>query len=131
LQERSIGVSRLSLPDRSAATWPNCWGSAKTSEKEQLMTSERTTTETIQDTGGVILDRVKDLVQEGNVRRIIIKHEGKSIAEFPVTAAVVGVVLAPMLAAIGALTAVLTHCTIEVHRVEQAAPPPTSGSTTA
>ncbi len=92
------------------------------------MTTARTTTETIQDTGGRILDRVKELVQEGNVRRIIIKHEGESIAEFPVTAAVVGVALAPMLAAIGALTAVLTHCTIEVQRVERASGPPASDS---
>ncbi len=94
------------------------------------MTTERTTTETIQDTGGRILDRVKDVVQEGNVRRIIVKHEGETIAEFPVTAAVIGVVLAPMLAAIGALTAVLTHCTIEVQRVDQDARPPASGGTT-
>ncbi len=94
------------------------------------MTTERTTTETIKDTGGRILDRVKDLVQEGNVRRIIVKHEDETIAEFPVTAAVVGVVLAPMLAAIGALTAVLTHCTIEVQRVDQGAAPPGPRGTT-
>jgi Domain of unknown function (DUF4342) len=91
---------------------------------------DRTTSETIQDTGGRILDKVKDVVQEGNVRRIIVKHDGKSIAEFPVTAAVVGVILAPMLAAIGALTAVLTSCTIEVQRGErEAEPAATDGST--
>jgi hypothetical protein len=92
------------------------------------MTAERTTSEIIQDTGGRIMDRVKDLVQEGNVRRIIIKHEGQSIAEFPVTAAVVGVVLAPMLAAIGALTAVLAHCTIEVQRAAEAEPTASNGT---
>ena len=85
------------------------------------MTTGRTTTETIQDTGGRIFDKVKEVVAEGDVRRIIVKHEGQTIAEFPVTAAVVGVVLAPMLAAIGALTAVVAHCMIEVQRADREA----------
>ena len=60
---------------------------------------------------------MKKLVHEGNVRRIIIKQEGRTVAEFPLTVGVVGAVFAPVLAAAGALAAVLTECTIEVERV--------------
>jgi uncharacterized protein DUF4342 len=63
-----------------------------------------------------LVDAVKKLVHEGNVRRIVIKQEGKTIAEFPMSVGVVGAVFAPMLAAVGALAAVLTECTIEVER---------------
>lgn len=61
-------------------------------------------------------DKVKALVHEGNVRRIYVKRDDDVIAEFPLTAAVVGVVLAPLLAAIGAIAALVTNCTIEVER---------------
>ncbi len=54
-----------------------------------------------------------------NVRRVVIKHQGRSVAEFPVTVGVVGAVLAPVVAAIGGIVAVLKDCTIEVER-EQA-----------
>ena len=67
--------------------------------------------------GAQLLDAVKKIVHEGNVRRIIIKQEGRAIVEFPMTVGVVGVVFAPVLAAVGALAAVLTECTIEVERV--------------
>ena len=63
-----------------------------------------------------LVDRVKDLIHEGNVRRIIIRHEGHTILELPLTVSVVGAVLAPMLAAVGALTALLAECTIDVER---------------
>lgn len=76
------------------------------------------TSESIRATGGQVIDRVKQLVHEGNVRRIVVKHDERIVAEFPVTAAVVGVAFAPVLAAIGALTAVLTECTIEVERTD-------------
>ena len=61
-------------------------------------------------------DKVKELIHEGNVRRLTIKREDEVIAEFPLTAAVVGAVLAPVLAAIGAIAALVTNCTIEVER---------------
>ena len=67
-----------------------------------------------------LVDAVKKLVHEGNVRRIVIKQDGRTVAEFPLSIGVVGAVFAPMLAAVGALAAVLTECTIEV---ERAAPP--------
>jgi hypothetical protein len=63
-----------------------------------------------------LVDAVKKLLHEGNVRRIVIKQEGRTVAEFPLTAGVVGAVIAPVLAAVGALAAVLTDCTVEVER---------------
>ncbi|HXT68758.1 MAG TPA: DUF4342 domain-containing protein [Vicinamibacterales bacterium] len=58
--------------------------------------------------------RLRQLIQEGNLRRIIVQHKGQTVAEFPVTAGVVGVVIAPVLAAVGALVALLKDCTIHV-----------------
>jgi hypothetical protein len=63
-------------------------------------------------------DRLTKLVHEGNVRRVIVKREAETIAEFPLTAGVVGAVLAPPLAAIGAIVALVANCTIEVERVD-------------
>ncbi len=63
-----------------------------------------------------LVDAVRNLLHEGNVRRIVIKQAGRSVAEFPLTVGVVGAVVAPVLAAVGALAAVLTDCTIEVER---------------
>jgi hypothetical protein len=62
------------------------------------------------------ISKLKALIHEGNVRRVVIEHEGRSVAEFPLTAGVVGAVLAPPLAAIGALVALLQDCTIRVER---------------
>ncbi len=65
--------------------------------------------------GDKVLAKVKELIREGNVRRIIIKNEdGNTLIEFPVTIGVVGALLAPPLAAVGALAALLTKCTIVV-----------------
>ena len=73
-----------------------------------------------------LVDSVKKLVHEGNVRRIVIKqHDGRTVAEFPLAVGVVGAVLAPVLAAVGAIAAVLTECTIEV---ERSAPPASPAS---
>ena len=78
---------------------------------------ERTWWETIKVEGSELLDKVKQLIHEGNVRRVVIKQETRTVAEFPLTVGVVGTVLAPVLAAIGALAALLTDCSIEVERV--------------
>jgi uncharacterized protein DUF4342 len=78
---------------------------------------ERTYTESFKVAADQLLDAVRKLIHEGNVRRIVIKQDGRSVAEFPLTVGVVGVVFAPVLAAVGALAAVLTECTIEVERV--------------
>ncbi|MEK7611541.1 MAG: DUF4342 domain-containing protein [Patescibacteria group bacterium] len=67
--------------------------------------------------GEDLLKKFKELVNEGNVRSIAIKNpEGKVLVRFPLTLGVVGAVLAPMLAAVGAIAALLTECTISVER---------------
>jgi Flp pilus assembly pilin Flp len=63
-----------------------------------------------------MVEAVKELIRKGNVRRIVIEHQGRTVAEFPLTAGLVGVVLAPVVAAIGALVALLKDCTIHVER---------------
>ena len=75
-----------------------------------------TFTESFKVAAGQLVDAVKTLLHEGNVRRIVIKQDGRTIAEFPLTVGVVGAVVAPVLAAVGAIAAVLTECTIEVER---------------
>jgi hypothetical protein len=66
-----------------------------------------------------LLKKVKELIEEGNVRKIIIKDKsGKEIMIFPLTVGVVGAVLAPVLAAVGALAALIGECTITVEREE-------------
>jgi hypothetical protein len=77
-----------------------------------------TYTESFKVAGQQLVDAVKKLVHEGNVRRVIIKHDGHTIAEFPLTLGVLGAVLAPMLAAIAAIAAAVKECTIEVERAE-------------
>src|SRR5690349_24973130 len=71
---------------------------------------------------GNVLGRIKALIHEGNVRRVVVSQNDRVVAEFPLTAGVVGAVLAPVLAAIGALVALLQDCTIEVERTEAARP---------
>lgn len=67
--------------------------------------------------GEELLAKIKELIRQGNIRRIIIKDkEGKQLIEFPVTVGVVGLVIAPIAAAIGALAALVTECTIVVIR---------------
>jgi hypothetical protein len=82
--------------------------------------SERTFWPTIETTGEQLLSTIKQLIEAGNVRRIRVRQKDKVIAEFPLTVGVLGTMIAPIAAAIGALTAVLTECTIDVERVEQA-----------
>lgn len=69
--------------------------------------------------GEAAVDKVKVLIHEGNVRRIVVQHEGRTVAEFPLTAGIVGAVLAPVVAAIGALVALLKDCTIQIERDDQ------------
>jgi repressor of nif and glnA expression len=67
--------------------------------------------------GSDILKKVEEVIKEGNARRIIIKNEkDETIIEFPVTVGVVGVVLAPVLAAVGAVAALVTNATIIVEK---------------
>ena len=67
--------------------------------------------------GENLLKKVKELVQEGNVRKITIKDKnGKELMSFPLTIGVVGTVFAPVLAAVGAVAALIGECTIMVER---------------
>jgi Domain of unknown function (DUF4342) len=81
---------------------------------------EKTWREKIEGTTDQVLAQIRKLIDEGNIRRVVVKHQGKTVAEFPLTVGVVGTVIAPVAAAIGALTAVLAECSIEV---EKTAPP--------
>ena len=66
--------------------------------------------------GENVVDKIKSLIHEGNVRRVVVQHQGRTIAEFPLTAGIVGTVLAPVLAAVGAMVALLKDCTIHIER---------------
>lgn len=68
--------------------------------------------------GSELLARFKELVHEGNIRRIVIKQDERVIAEFPLTLGVVGALLLPTLAAVGAIAALVAECTIVVERTE-------------
>lgn len=79
--------------------------------------SKNSKTETFEIKGEDLVKKVKELVHEGNVRRIIIKDKkGKDLIEFPLTLGVVGAVIAPVLAAVGAVAALVAECTITVER---------------
>jgi hypothetical protein len=100
--------------------------------------SERTFWESVKVEGGQVIDRLKQVIREGNARRIVVKQGERTVAEFPLTVGVVGAVYAPVLAAVGAIVALTTDCSIEIERaakpepatadepVETAGPPPAS-----
>lgn len=85
---------------------------------------QRPAYEELQVAGEQLLAKVKELIHEGNVRRIIIRQDDHTIVEVPLTVGVVGVLAAPQLAAIGALCALVTHCSIQIVRSER----PTDGT---
>ena len=87
--------------------------------------------ETFKAEGENVVDKVKQIVHEGNVRRVVVKHDGRKVAEFPLTAGVVGAVLAPVLAAIGTLVALMKDCTIEIERTSVDGSPKDTGVTEA
>lgn len=78
----------------------------------------RTFWESFKAEGENAVEKVKQVVHAGNVRRVVVKQAGRTVAEFPLTAGVVGAVLAPVLAAIGALVALMKDCTIEIERAD-------------
>jgi len=79
----------------------------------------KTVTEEFSVSADKLIENVKQLLHEGNVTRIIIKDEkGKALLEIPATVGVIGVVLAPWLAALGAVAALATNCRIVVERRE-------------
>jgi len=69
--------------------------------------------------GGELLNKVKEIIHQGNVRRIILKDEqGKTFMEIPLTVGVVGAIIAPILAAVGAIAALASNLTIVVEKIE-------------
>ena len=76
-----------------------------------------THTEEFKVSGNDIIRKIKELVNEGNIRKITIKNkDGKIIAEFPLTFGLVGTVIAPVLAAVGTIVALASECTISVQK---------------
>jgi hypothetical protein len=73
--------------------------------------------------GDQVVEKVKQIIHEGNIRRVRLIHDGRTIIEIPLSigapVAVVGILAAPVLAAIGAAAALLTECTIEVEKVDK------------
>lgn len=90
--------------------------------------AERTFKESFKVAADQLVESVKRLLHEGNVRRVIIKQDARTIAEFPLTVGVIGAVLAPMLAAVAAIATVATDCTVEVERVRDDDATPKQGA---
>lgn len=67
--------------------------------------------------GSELVEQVKDLIHQGNIRRIAIKQDGQTVMELPLTVALVGTVVLPVLAAVGAFAALVTNCSIVVERI--------------
>jgi hypothetical protein len=85
--------------------------------------TEHTYWQRINAQGTQLLEELKKLIHEGNVRKVVVKQGTRTVAEFPLTVGVVGALLAPILAAIGALVALLNDCSIEVERESGPAEP--------
>ncbi len=83
-----------------------------------------TTTEKFTVSGSQLVEKVKQLIHEGNIRKVRLLHEDRTLIEIPLSigapAAALGILAAPVLAAIGAFAALVTECTIEVEKVEKA-----------
>ncbi|KTB47899.1 DUF4342 domain-containing protein [Dehalogenimonas alkenigignens] len=80
-------------------------------------------TEKFSISGEKVVGKVKDLIRQGNIRRVRLIHEGKAIIDIPLSVgapvAAVGILAAPLLAAVGAFAALVTECTIEVEKVDE------------
>jgi hypothetical protein len=79
--------------------------------------SERTCWESIRTEGVAVVDKLRHLIREGNIRSVRVRQGERTVAVFPLTAGVVGVVVAPVLAAIATLIALIGDCTIEVEKI--------------
>ena len=73
--------------------------------------------------GSQLIDKIKQLIHEGNIRKVRLLHDERTIIEIPLSigapAAAVGILAAPVLAALGAFAALVTECTIEVEKIEE------------
>ena len=77
--------------------------------------------------GSELVEKVKKLIREGNIRRVRVIHDGRTVLELPLSigapAAAIGILAAPLLAALSAFAALVTECTIEVEKVEKTEKP--------
>ncbi len=93
------------------------------SEEQAKPQEEKVRKEEFQVSGDVLVAKIKELIHEGNIRRIILRNEdGKTLIEIPLTIGVVGALLLPSWAAIGAIAALVAKLTIVVEKVEPADP---------
>ena len=84
------------------------------------MPNEKTRTEEVSISGEKLVSTIKEIIRQGNVRRIGIRNkEGETLFEIPLTFGVVGALLLPTLAALGAIAALVTECTIVIERIEE------------
>ena len=84
------------------------------------MSEEKVRVEEFEVSGERVVAKIKELVHEGNIRRVVIKNEeGRTLIDIPLTVSVLGVLVAPQLAALGAIAALLTKATIVVERLEE------------
>ena len=88
-----------------------------------MTNTEKTKSEKFTISGSQLVEKVKQLIHEGNIRKVRVIHEGKTILEIPLSigapAAAIGIVTVPVLAALGAFAALVTECTIEVEKIEK------------
>lgn len=84
------------------------------------MSEEKVRTEEFHLSGDEVVKKIKELVREGNIRRIILKNEeGRTLIEVPLTLGVIGAVLLPVWAAIGAIAAVAAKLTLVIEKVDE------------
>ena len=84
------------------------------------MPDEKFRAEEFRVNGEELLRKIKDVIKEGNIRRVIIKDkDGRTLFEIPLTFGVVGALIAPQLAALGAIAALVSEATVVVEKVEQ------------
>ena len=78
--------------------------------------------ETIRVSGGQLIEKIKELLHKGNIRRVRIVHEGRALIDIPLTvgvpAAAATIIWAPILAAVGAIAGLITECTLEIEKVD-------------
>ena len=115
---RGVGMMKRNYAAQSGVGEPDKPEQAQ--REDSNMTEERTFKEELKVTGDQLVGTVKKLAREANIRRLIIKNEKSEVLmEIPLSVASVGALLLPVVAALGALAALVTHCTIEVHKVRE------------
>lgn len=91
--------------------------SATATSNSATSNNAKVTTEEVNVSGGAVVGKVKELLREGNIRRIIIRNDaGKTLLEIPLTIGVVGALIAPQLAALGAIGALIANLSIRIER---------------